>query len=268
VKIYSWNINGIRAILKKSDFKDFLFKEKPDALLLQEVKITEEARLKKDIDFDSLGYLAYWNSAVRPGYSGTLTLIKKSGEVQPPESGEVQPPEVVNGIGVEKFDKEGRIQTLEFDNFYLLNIYFPNANHELSRLNYKVEFNLTLEKYVLELNKQKPVILGGDFNVAHEEKDLARPDSNKGRAGFTKEERKWIHAFLKENFVDVYRYFYPDKIQYTWWTYRALARERNVGWRIDYFVIAKKLLDKIKAVQIYDNIMGSDHCPISIELRF
>ncbi len=266
MKIYSWNINGIRAVLKKSDFKDFLFKEKPDVLLLQEVKITEEARTKKDIDFGALGYDAYWNSAIRPGYSGTLALVKKYGEVQPPKMTEVGPPSVKNGVGVEKFDKEGRVQTLEFADFFILNIYFPNANHELSRLNYKLEFNLAVEKYVLELNKKKPVILAGDFNVAHEEKDLARPDSNKGRAGFTKDERKWIHAFLKKDFVDVYREFCPDKIQYTWWTYRAMARERNVGWRIDYFIVAKKLLEKIKEIQIHDDIFGSDHCPLSVEL--
>lgn len=260
MKIYSWNINGIRSVLKKSDFKNFLFREKPDVLLLQEIKITEEARLKKEVDFKSLGYWAYWNSAQRPGYSGTLALISSSNL----NTGFLN---CKNGIGVEKFDKEGRVQTLEFDNFNLLNIYFPNANHELTRLDYKVEFNLSLENYLLELNKKKPVILGGDFNVAHEEKDLARPDSNKGRAGFTKEERKWIHAFLKKDFIDVFRHFYPDKIQYTWWTYRAMARERNVGWRIDYFVVAKKLLEKIKTVQIYDNTFGSDHCPISIEIE-
>jgi len=258
MKIYSWNINGIRAVLKKSEFKNFLEQANPDVLLMQEVKITEEARQKKIIDFEKMDYTAFWNSAERPGYSGTLTLVKKNLALQGLS--------FRNGMGVEKFDKEGRVQTLEFLDFYLLNIYFPNANRELTRLGYKMEFNLALETYVEKLNKQKPVILAGDFNVAHAEIDLARPENNKGRAGFTKDERKWIHAFLKKDFVDVYREFCPDKIQYTWWTYRAMARERNVGWRIDYFLVTKKLLEKIKEVQIHDDVFGSDHCPISLEL--
>ncbi len=258
MKIYSWNINGIRAVLKKPEFKNFLEQESPDVLLMQEVKITEEARQTKNIDFEVMGYQAFWNSAERPGYSGTLALIRFKG---------IQSPRVINGIGVEKFDKEGRVQTLEFTDFYLLNIYFPNANRELTRLDYKIEFDLALEKYVEKLNKKKPVILGGDFNVAHDEIDLARPENNKGHAGFTKEERKWIHAFLKKDFVDIFRKENPDKKQYTWWTYRAMARERNIGWRIDYFIVAKRFLDKIKSTQIHDEIMGSDHCPVSLEIK-
>ena len=258
MKIYSWNINGIRAVLKKPEFENFLVEEKPDVLLMQEVKITEEARIKKNIDFEKFGYKAHWNSAIRPGYSGTLTIIK---------SQEVRPPEVEKGVGVEKFDLEGRVQTLEFPDFFLLNIYFPNANRELTRLDYKVEFNLALEKHIEKLDKKKPVIIGGDFNVAHDEIDLARPQNNKGHAGFTKDERKWIHAFLKKDFVDIWRKNNPDKKQYSWWTYRAMARERNIGWRIDYFIVAKRLMEKIKTTKIHDEIMGSDHCPISIEIK-
>ena len=266
MKIYSWNINGIRAILKKPEFEDFLLREDPDVLLMQEVKITKEARQKRfqlDLSgedyFSKLGYATYWNSAIRPGYSGTLTLVKKNLGVLHLS--------LLNGVGVEKFDVEGRVQTLEFPDFYVLNIYFPNANRELTRLDYKIEFDLALEKHIEKLNKQKLVIIGGDFNVAHDEIDLARPQNNKGHAGFTKEERKWIHAFLKKDFVDVFREFNPDKKQYSWWTYRAMARERNIGWRIDYFLVSKKLLPKIKSTQIHDEIMGSDHCPVSIEIK-
>ena len=257
MKIYSWNINGIRAVLKKPEFKDFLSQEQPDVLLMQEIKINEEARQKKNIDFEELGYEAYWNSAVRPGYSGTLALVKKTG---------VKPLKAFFEIGVEKFDTEGRVETLEFPEFFLLNIYFPNANHELTRLDYKIEFDLALEKYVEKLDKKKPVIMGGDFNVAHDDIDLARFGSNKGHAGFTKEERKWIHSFLKKDFVDVWRKDNPEKAQYTWWTYRAMARERNVGWRLDYFIVAKRFLSRIKETKIHDHIFGSDHCPISIEI--
>ncbi|MEA2112906.1 MAG: exodeoxyribonuclease III [Patescibacteria group bacterium] len=257
MKIYSWNINGLRAVLKKPEFKDFLDQQKPDVLLMQEIKINEEARLKKNIDFEEFGYKAYWNSAERPGYSGTLTLIKKDLDLQGLS--------LENGIGIEKFDTEGRVQTIEFADFYLLNIYFPNANRELTRLDYKVEFDLALEKYVGKLSKKKSVILGGDFNVAHDEIDLARPENNKGNAGFTKEERKWIHAFLKKDFVDVWRKDNSDRSKYTWWTYRAMARERNIGWRIDYFLVTKDFLSKVKEVEIHDQIFGSDHCPISIE---
>ncbi len=257
MKIYTWNINGLRAVLKKPEFKDFLDQEKPDVLLMQEIKINEEARQKKNIDFEELGYEAHWNSAIRPGYSGTLALVKKTG---------IKPSRVSFGIGIEKFDIEGRVETLEFPDFFLLNIYFPNSNRELTRLDYKIEFDLALEKYVAKLNKKKPVIMGGDFNVAHDEIDLARPENNKGHAGFTKEERKWIHALLKTDFVDVWRRDNPDRPKYTWWTYRAMARERNIGWRIDYFLVAKNFLSRIKETEIHDQIFGSDHCPVSIEV--
>ena len=256
MKIYSWNINGLRAMLKKPDFADFLKKESPDVLLLQEIKISKEARQKENVDLTEFGYTEYWNSATRPGYSGTLALIK-SGEVEPPQ---------IQGLGIEKFDEEGRIQTLEFLNFFLINAYFPNSNHELSRLNYKLEFNRALHKYIKKLDKKKPVIIGGDFNVAHQEIDIARSKDNIGHAGFTKEERAWMTEFLNSDFEDAFRVFYPDKIRYSWWSYRALVREKNIGWRLDYFCVSKRLLPKIKSVQIHNQILGSDHCPVSLEI--
>ena len=243
-------------MLKKPDFADFLKKESPDVLLLQEIKISKEARQKENVDLTEFGYTEYWNSATRPGYSGTLALIK-SGEVEPPQ---------IQGLGIEKFDEEGRIQTLEFLNFFLINAYFPNSNHELSRLNYKLEFNRALHKYIKKLDKKKPVIIGGDFNVAHQEIDIARPKDNIGHAGFTKEERAWMTEFLNSDFEDAFRVFYPDKIRYSWWSYRALVREKNIGWRLDYFCVSKRLLPKIKSVQIHNQILGSDHCPVSLEI--
>lgn len=263
--IYSWNINGIRAWLKKEEAQDFLKSKKADILCLQEVKISDEARAKEfpadlsgETFFSKMGYQEYWNSAERPGYSGTLTLIKKDLALGAPS--------YKKGLGVEKFDKEGRTQTLEFKDFYLINNYFPNSNHELSRLDFKIEYNQSLHKLVKKLEKKKPVIITGDFNVAHQEVDLARPKDNEGNAGFTKEERNWMSDFLDDNLCDVFRNFYPEKIKYSWWSYRATARERNVGWRLDYFVVSKKFMKKIKKTEIHNDIFGSDHCPVSIEI--
>ncbi|MCK4918743.1 MAG: exodeoxyribonuclease III [Candidatus Pacebacteria bacterium] len=265
MKIYSWNINGIRAWLKKPESQVFLKSGKADILCLQEVKISEESRAKEfpinlagESFFNELGYMEYWNSAQRPGYSGTLTLIKK--HLVPLLLSHK------NGMGIGKFDVEGRMQTLEFKDFYLINNYFPNSNHELSRLDYKIEYNQALHKLVKKLEKKKPVIITGDLNVAHNEIDLARPKDNVGNSGFTKEEREWIDEFLKAGFVDTFRDLHPEKVQYSWWSYRAMVRERNIGWRIDYFVVSKKLMKKIKKAEIHDEITGSDHCPISIEI--
>ncbi len=256
MKIITWNVNGIRAVLKK-DFLDFLKKEKPNILCLQETKIAEKDIPKQEFDFPD--YVEYWNPAERPGYSGTAILVKNI--PQPLSKGEIS-----NGFGIEKFDKEGRVQTLELDKFYLVNAYFPNANHELSRLGYKIEFNEELLKYLKKLEKKKPVVICGDFNVAHEEIDLARPKDNEGRAGFTKEERAWMTKFLNQGFVDIFRKKYPKKMQYTWWSYRTAARKRNIGWRIDYFCVSDKLNKQIKKIQVLDKILGSDHCPIKIEV--
>lgn len=248
MKILSWNINGLRAIVKKG-FLDFLESEAPDILCLQEIKIDDNARNKETFDFKN--YQEFWNSAERPGYSGTLTLIKDKIEVK----------EIINFPQ----DDEGRVQIFDLGKFYLVNIYFPNANHQLSRLDFKIKFNNRLLRFLKK--SKKPLIIAGDFNVAHQEIDLARPKDNQGNAGFTKEERNWMTKFLKNDFIDTFRNKYPKKIQYSWWTYRALARERNIGWRIDYICISKKLKSKIKRAYILDQIMGSDHCPIGIEIK-
>ncbi len=254
MKIISWNVNGIRAITKKG-FKQFLETEKPDILCLQEVKISE---ITKDAtEFDFAGYKEYWNCAQRPGYSGTAILVREN---------EVECKDVVAGFGIEKFDSEGRAQFMELPKFYLVNVYFPNANNELSRLGYKLEFNESLLKHIKKLEKIKPVIITGDFNVAHQEIDLARPKENEGSPGFTKEERAWMSKFIQTGFIDTFRELNGDKIQYSWWSYRANARARNVGWRIDYFCVSDKLKKTIKKAYILDKIEGSDHAPLGLEI--
>lgn len=254
MKLISWNVNGIRAILKKN-FYAFLEKEKPDVLGLQEIKISESALLKEDISFP--GYKVFWNSALRPGYSGTATLVREDIKVQ----------SELKGMGIDEFDTEGRLQVLEFEKFYFLNIYFPNANGELSRLPYKESFNKAFINFVKKLEKKKPVLACGDYNVAHKEIDLARPKENVGSPGFTDEERYWMTEFVKKDLVDTYRYFNGERIQYTWWSYRGGARVRNVGWRIDYFLSSKKFVSKIKNAFILDKVPGSDHCPVGVELK-
>lgn len=254
MKIISWNINGIRAVAKKG-FKEFLNSENPDILCLQEVKISSADRA--EIEFDFASYEEYWNSAQRPGYSGTAILVR---------SGLRGIEAVTNGFGLEEFDTEGRVQTLEINNFYLLNVYFPNANRELSRLPYRLEFNEALLKYIKKLEKDKPVVVTGDFNVAHEEIDLARPKENEGSAGFTEEERAWFKKFLRSGFIDTFRELNGQKVQYSWWTWRAAARARNIGWRIDYFCASAKLKKTLKKAYILDKIMGSDHAPVGLEL--
>lgn len=253
MKIYSWNVNGIRAIVKKG-FIDFLKKEQPDILCLQEVKISDDK--KEQANFDFVGYEEFWHSAKRPGYSGTLMLIKEGLKILGKS----------NGLGLEKFDSEGRVQILELPKFYLLNVYFPNSNDQLSRLPYKLEFNEALLKKIKNLEKKKPVILTGDYNVAHQEIDLTRPKANEGSAGFTEAERAWMTKFLKQGFVDSFRYLHPETIKYSWWSFRAGARARNVGWRIDYFCLSKKLAKNIKKADILDKIQGSDHAPVVLEL--
>ncbi len=252
--LISWNINGIRASIRKG-FTEFLNTKKPDIICLQEIKIDDVMRAKENFDFAD--YDEYWNSADRPGYSGTAIFVKSKLKLKP---------KYTTGVGIEKFDEEGRVQTLEFDKFYLVNAYFPNTRHDLSRLDFKSEFNESILKYLKKLDKKKPVILTGDYNVAHEEVDLARPKDNDGNAGFHPEERKWMTKFLKAGFIDTYRHLHPKKIQYSWWSYRFGARSRNVGWRIDYFCISKKLKNKIKKTEIWDDIEGSDHCPVILEL--
>lgn len=247
--ILSWNVNGIRAIAKKG-FLDFLNMKKPDFLCLQEIKISDAMRAQTEFDFAD--YQEFWNSAQRPGYSGTAVLVKNGIEAK-------QLPSL-------KWDNEGRIQVIEAKGFYLVNTYFPNANHELTRLDFKLDFNDKLLKYLKKLEKNKPIILCGDMNVAHEEIDLARPKDNVGSPGFTKEERTWMTKFLNAGFVDTFRFLNKNKIQYSWWSYRMRAREKNIGWRIDYFCVSKSFIKKVKTAFIWNEVMGSDHCPVGIEV--
>ena len=275
MKILSWNVNGIRAAIRKG-FLDFLKKEKPDIICLQEIKISDTAREKEfstrggpASGWDFPNYQEFWNSAERPGYSGTVILVKSS-KVPPADAWHWRAgPKVKshkNGFGIKEFDKEGRVQTMEFEKFYLINVYFPNANHELSRLDFKTKFNNKLLKYLKQLEKKKPLIITGDFNVAHQEIDLARPKDNVGNPGFTREEREWMTKFLKAGFVDTFRQMHPKAQEYSWWSYRFNARAKNIGWRIDYFCISANIVKLIKKAFILGSIEGSDHCPVGIEI--
>jgi len=264
----SWNVNGIRACLRNG-FLDVLKKYQPDIIGLQEVKIAEKDRGKAELDFPN--YVEYWHSAERPGYAGTAILInEKFLKTNPVLS-------VVNGTNHNKFsdpdgsaldgDPEGRVQTIEFKKFYFINSYFPNTRRDLSRLDFKIEFNNKIFSHIKKLEQVKPVIFTGDFNVAHTEIDLANPKENKQNAGFTIEERTSFDKFLKTEMIDTFRHLNPKKIQYSWWTYRFGARRRNIGWRIDYFVTSKKLQNNILKAEILDSVMGSDHCPIQLKVE-
>lgn len=261
IKFISWNVNGIRACVRNG-FERFLAEEKPDVLGLQEIKISHATREKENFDF--AGYDEWWNPAERPGYAGTATLIATNSKLKVENYKE--------GIGQKEFDIEGRVQTIEFEKFYFVNVYFPNSNHELSRLQYKLDFNNALLKYLKKLEKGssdkrgKPVVICGDFNVAHREIDLARPKDNVGNAGFTPEERAWMDRFIDAGFVDTYRLINGDKVEYSWWSYMRAARDRNIGWRIDYFLVSDSLKSKVKDAFILTNTFGSDHCPVGIIL--
>lgn len=256
--IISWNVNGIRAVSKKG-FTQFLAEKKPDIFGLQEVKIGQTVREKQVFDFQH--YIEYWNSSERPGYSGTMTLVREKSQAERQFVGHII------GVNHTDFDYEGRVQTLEFKKFYLINAYFPNARDDLSRIPFKQEFNALLLKYMKKLDKKKAVIVMGDFNVAHEEIDIARPKSNEGNKGFTREERDDFTTFVKNGFVDTFRTLHPDKVQYSWWTHWANARARNVGWRIDYVIVSKRFMKCVKKAFIWDQILGSDHCPVGIEIE-
>ena len=249
MKLISWNVNGIIACLNKG-FSEFFKEADADIFCLQETKCQPE-----QIELEFEGYTSYWNSAEKKGYSGTAIFTKK------------KPIKVTYGIGIEEHDKEGRIITLEFENFYLVTNYTPNAKRELERLDYRMVWEDEIRKYLLELNKKKPVIMCGDLNVAHEEIDLKNPKTNKGNAGFTDEERGKMTELLNSGFIDSYRYLYPEKMEYSWWSYMGHAREKNVGWRIDYFIVSNDIKEKIKNATIYTKILGSDHCPIGLEIE-
>lgn len=249
MKLVSWNVNGIRACLNKG-FEDFFYNIDADIFCVQETKMQEG-----QVQINLKGYVQYWNSAVKKGYSGTAIFSKEKAK------------NVSYGIGIEEHDQEGRVITLEYDKFYLVNVYTPNSKRELERLAYRMIWEDEFRKYLLKLDKIKPVIVCGDLNVAHKEIDLKNPKTNTRNAGFTIEEREKMTKLLDSNFIDTFRYKYPDKQDaYTWWSYMLKARERNIGWRIDYFITSDRIKNEIKDVYIYDQILGSDHCPVGLEI--
>ena len=251
MKLISWNVNGIRAVLTKG-FEDFFKDVNADIFCVQETKCQEG---QVNLEFE--GYQSFWNSAEKKGYSGTAIFSK------------IKPLSVKFGIGIEEHDKEGRVITLEFKDFYMVNIYTPNSKRELERLDYRQIWEDEIRKYLLKLNRTKPVIMCGDLNVAHKERDLKNPKTNTHNEGFTIEERNKMTELLDAGFIDTFRYLYPDKTDcYTWWSYMRKAREKNVGWRIDYFIVSDSIKNKIKEANIYKDIMGSDHCPIGLEIDF
>ncbi len=250
MKLISWNVNGFRAVLNKG-FNDFFEKIDADIFCIQETKLQES-----QVDFDPEGYNAYWNSAVKKGYSGTAVFSK------------IKPLNVSYGINIEEHDQEGRVITLEYDKFYLVNCYTPNSQRELTRLEYRMRWEECFRDYLKKLKEHKPVILCGDLNVAHNEIDLKNPKTNTHNAGFTIEERNQMSNLLNAGFIDTFRYLYPEqKEAYSWWSYMFHAREKNSGWRIDYFIISEDIKDKIIDSKIHSEIFGSDHCPVELDIN-
>ena len=249
MKFISWNVNGLRACMQKG-FMDFLLQEDADFFCLQETKLQEG-----QIDLKLTGYTQYWNYAEKKGYSGTAIFAKE------------KPLSVNYGIGIDELDTEGRVITLEYTNFYLVTCYTPNAQRELARLNHRMKWEEAFLFYLQQLDQKKPVILCGDLNVAHKEIDLKNPASNRGNAGFSDEERACFSKVLDAGFTDTFRYLHPDVTgTYTWWSYMFNARKNNAGWRIDYFITSNVLNEKIIETPIYNDIMGSDHCPVGLIL--
>lgn len=249
MKLVSWNVNGLRACVKKG-FLEYFNELDADMFSLQEIKLQEG-----QIDLDLEGYYQYWNYAEKKGYSGTAVFTKK------------EPLSVEYDLGIEEHDKEGRVIKLEFDKFFLVNVYTPNSQRGLARIEYRMRWEDDFKNHLNELDKKKPVILCGDLNVAHNEIDLKNPKNNKKNAGFSDEERGKMTELLDSNFIDTFRYFYPDKEEaYSWWSYMRKARERNSGWRIDYFITSERLKDSLIDSKIHADIIGSDHCPVSLEL--
>ena len=250
MKLVSWNVNGIRACVKKG-FLDFFNEADADIFCIQETKMQEG-----QLELETQGYHQYWNSAVKKGYSGTAIFAKK------------EPFSVTKGIGIQEHDQEGRVITLEYEDFYFITVYTPNSQAELARLAYRMHWEQDFLAYLKNLEKVKPVIFCGDLNVAHEEIDLKNPKTNHNNAGFTDEERQKFSELLDAGFIDTFRYFYPDKTDsYSWWSYRARAREKNVGWRIDYFCVSEGLKNRLKDAKILTDVLGSDHCPIELEIE-
>ena len=250
MKLISWNVNGLRAIVKKG-FLDIFTELDADFFCLQETKLQEG-----QIDLDIPGYYSFWDYAEKKGYSGTAIFTKH------------EPLSAAYGIGVPEHDTEGRVVTLEYDNYYVVTCYTPNSQSELKRLDYRMRWETDFLDYLKKLDEQKPVILCGDLNVAHKDIDLKNPQRNRGNAGFSDEERAQFTTLLESGFIDTYRYFYPEKEgSYTWWNYRFNARKNNAGWRIDYFCVSKRLASQLEDAKIHDAVMGSDHCPVELTLN-
>lgn len=250
MKFISWNVNGLRACVQKG-FLDFFKETDADIFCIQESKLQEG-----QIDLPTAGYHQFWNYAEKKGYSGVAVFTK------------AEPVSVNLGLGIEEHDKEGRVITLEFEDFYFITVYTPNSQNELARLDYRMTWEDAFRAYVKQLDSKKPVVLCGDLNVAHQEIDIKNPNSNRRNAGFTDEERNKFSELLGEGFIDTYRYFNPDKTgAYTWWSYRFNARANNAGWRIDYFVVSERLKDKLLSTDIHSSIQGSDHCPVELVIK-
>ncbi len=248
MKLISWNVNGFRSCLAKG-FADFFDQQNADFFCIQETKMQEGQAA-----FDAKGYHQFWYSAEKKGYSGTAVFTKH------------EPLSVFYGIGEAEHDHEGRAITLEYEHFYLLNVYTPNAQRELARLPYRMRWEDALRSYIVALDEKKPVVYCGDFNVAHEEIDLKNPKTNHMSAGFSDEERDKFSALLESGFIDSFRYLYPDTVSYSWWSYMHEARKKNIGWRIDYFVLSKRLSSLLRDSYIMSDVMGSDHCPVGIDI--
>ena len=250
IKLISWNVNGLRACLNKDFEKSFAGLD-ADVFCLQEIKLKEG-----QTDYAPDGYYCFWNYAQKPGYSGTAMFTKQ------------KPINVTYGIGMEKHDSEGRVITAEFDEFYLITCYTPNSQNELARLGYRMEWEDDFRDYLVGLDKNKPIVLCGDLNVTHNEIDLKNPKTNRKNAGFTDEEREKMTRLLDSGFVDTFRFLHPDtEGEYSWWSYRFKAREKNAGWRIDYFIVSERLKDAVSKAEIHQEIFGSDHCPIELVLE-
>jgi len=250
MKLISWNVNGIRACVSKN-FMDFFNEVDADIFCLQETKLQEN-----QIDLQLEGYFQYWNYAKKKGYSGTAIFTKK------------EPLSVTYGINIEEHDQEGRVITLEFEDFYMVTVYTPNSQSELKRLEYRMKWEDDFRSYLKKLDERKPVIVCGDLNVAHKEIDLKNPKTNRKNAGFTDEERNKFSELLNEGFIDTFRYFYPEEANiYSWWSYRFKAREKNAGWRIDYFCTSEKLKERLVSAKIHTDVLGSDHCPVELIIK-
>lgn len=249
-KMISWNVNGLRAVYKKG-FEDIFNKINADIFCIQETKLQEG-----QIDLNLPGYEMYWNYAEKKGYSGTAIFTR------------IKPISVKKGIGVEEHDKEGRVITLEFEDYYLVTVYTPNSQAELARLDYRMKWEEDFKTYLKKLEEKKPVIVCGDLNVAHKDIDLKNPKTNRKNAGFTDEEREKFSKLLDSGFIDTFRYFYPtEEGKYSWWSYRFSARKKNAGWRIDYFLVSECLKNRLKSADILSDVMGSDHCPVELVLE-